>query len=292
MRTVREPAVAGSFYPADARELAATIDAHLDEAARRCPVRDEESPERLRALLAPHAGYVYSGATAAAGYLRVAALRDRTGGIGSTQRIERVVLAGPVHRVYVDGLAHPACEVFRTPLGDVPVEPVSETLRAALPQIVDSPAAHTQEHSLEVHVPFLQRVLGEFTLLPLAVGGVAAQDVADVLAAVTGAGRGWDERTLLVISTDLSHYLPDAQARQVDSRTIGQILDLDATIPTDRACGAHPTNGLLALAARQSLVPRFVEASTSADTAGDRRRVVGYASVTFESPTPAPTQES
>lgn len=263
---VREPAVAGLFYPDDPAELGAMIDAMLAAAQDRVPSAQSETAESTRALIAPHAGYVYSGPTAAAGYLQVAPLRDR---------VTRVVVLGPTHRVYVRGLAHPGCESFRTPLGDVPVETIDPELRASLPEIVDSPVAHLQEHSLEVHIPFLQRVIGDFSLLPLAVGDAGPEEVADVLDALGGG-----EETLIVVSTDLSHYLPYDEARQADSGTIGQILGLDPTIPTERACGARPTNGLLAYATRYGLVPQLVEACNSGDTAGDRGRVVGYASFT------------
>lgn len=270
---VREPAVAGLFYPADPAELAGTIDEMIVAAADRVPIdRHEEVPERLKVLLAPHAGYVYSGPTAAAGYLRVA-------DPAVTKRVERVVLLGPVHRVPIRGLAHPGCRTFRTPLGEVPVEPVPDDVRAALPQVIDSAAAHAQEHSLEVHVPFLQQVLGDFTLLPLAVGATTPQQVADVLDVLEGG-----DDTLVVDSTDLSHYLPYDEARRVDAETIEQILDHDDTIPTERACGAHPTNGMLLQARRRGRRPRLIEACNSGDTAGDKSRVVGYTSVTFEEP--------
>ncbi|GAB49583.1 hypothetical protein MOPEL_130_01900 [Mobilicoccus pelagius NBRC 104925] len=267
---MRTPAVAGLFYDDDPDDLRASVDGLLDDARRRVPPAPEEDPATVRALLAPHAGYVYSGPTAAAGYLRVEACRDR---------ISRVVLLGPVHRVPVRGLAHPEAAAFATPWGEVPVEPLSPELRASFPQLLDSRLAHAQEHSLEVHVPFLQRVLGEFTLLPLAVGGVGSKAVADVLDAVTSGAD--DEATMVVVSSDLSHYLPYDDARRVDAGTLAQIEALDARILPEQACGAAPLDGALTWARRHGLRPRIVEACNSGDTAGDRRRVVGYASATF-----------
>lgn len=267
---VRVPAVAGLFYDDDPGALQESLDRLLSEARSRVPLTPAEEPARLRALLAPHAGYVYSGPTAAAGYLRVGRCRER---------ISRVVLLGPVHRVPVRGLAHPEVQAFATPLGEVPVEPVPAALRTAFPQLLDSRLAHAQEHSLEVHVPFLQRVLTSFTLLPLVVGGIDADSVADVLDAVVG-----DDATMLVVSSDLSHYLPYDAAVRVDAGTLAQVEALDPSIRAEQACGAAPLTGVLAWARRHGLVPRLVEACNSGDTAGDRRRVVGYASVTFSDP--------
>lgn len=270
---VRMPAVAGLFYDDDPEDLRAHVDRLLAEARARVPLTDEEDPAALRALLAPHAGYVYSGPAAAAGYLRLEACRER---------ISRVVLLGPVHRVPVPGLAHPEVSAFETPLGRVPVEQLDGGLRVEFPQLLDSRLAHAQEHSLEVHVPFLQRVLGEFALLPLAVGGIDPESVADVLDALVR-----DEATMLVVSSDLSHYLPYDEATRVDAETLAQVTALDASIRPDQACGAAPLDGVLAWARRHGLAPRIVEACNSGDTAGDRRRVVGYAAATFSTPSPS-----
>ena len=181
----------------------------------------------------------------------------------------------------VRGRAHPTVSWFETPLGRVPVEEVDAGVRARFPQVIDSRPAHEAEHSLEVHVPFLQRVLGEFTLLPLAVGGVGAEPIADVLEAVVS-----DEATMLVVSSDLSHYLPHEEAVRVDTATLAQVEALDPTIRPDQACGAAPLDGVLAWARRRGLVPRVLQSCTSGDTAGDRRRVVGYAAATFSAPSP------
>lgn len=260
MHTVRQPAVAGMFYPADPRTLAEDVTAFLD--AARPLVADMPPP---KALIAPHAGYIYSGSTAALGYATLADARDV---------ITRVVLLGPTHRMPVRGLALPGAAVFRTPLGDVGVEVPPEL--TAMAKVVTSPDVHRLEHSLEVHLPFLQLVLGAFTLVPLAVGEASASEVADVLDAVWGGPE-----TLIVVSSDLSHYLDYESACEADSATIGRILELDGPIDPHWACGGRPVSGLIEAALRHRLKPTLVGACNSGDTAGDRHRVVGYATVAF-----------
>ena len=261
MSRSRQPAVAGFFYPASRSELAADVDAML--AAVHCKATD-----RLpKALIVPHAGYVYSGPVAASGYARLAA---------GAERIRRVILLGPVHRVPVRGLALPASSVFATPLGDIPLDTAAMQALADLPQVVVSEAAHAPEHSLEVHLPFLQSVLGEFELLPLAVGDATPAEVAGVLERVWGG-----DETLIVISSDLSHYLPYETATRTDADTVQQIVSLQPGVSHNQACGATPVNGLLSYAAAHALEAEVLDLRNSGDTAGDKARVVGYTAIAF-----------
>jgi hypothetical protein len=268
----RQPAVAGMFYPANPVVLAADVRTLLAEA------RADAAARVPKALIVPHAGYVYSGPVAAGAYRRVAT---------AASRIRRVVLLGPVHRVAVRGLALPRASEFLTPLGRIPLDQDAMAAVAGLPQVILSDEAHALEHSLEVHLPFLQTVLADFSLLPLAVGNATTEEVAEVLETVWGG-----EETLIVISSDLSHFLPYDTARQVDGDTVKRILALKAGLNHEQACGATPVNGLLAIAARRGLVPELLDARNSGDTAGDKSRVVGYASVAFhESPPPAEKED-
>jgi AmmeMemoRadiSam system protein B/AmmeMemoRadiSam system protein A len=254
----RPAAVAGMFYPAPPAELRRQIDQMLAEA------RSTPAPPP-KALIAPHAGYVYSGPIAASAYAQVA---------GSADRVRRVVLLGPAHRVFVRGLALPGVRRFATPLGEVEIDQDAVALLRDLPQVVESPSAHEAEHSLEVHLPFLQRLLPDFRLLPLAVGDATAGEVAEVLDRLWGG-----DETLIVVSSDLSHYLPYDTARATDRATIEQVLRLDETLDHEQACGATPINGLLRVARRRGLRAELLDLRNSGDTAGDRRRVVGYAAV-------------
>ncbi len=266
MLDVRPAAVAGAFYPGRRSELERDVRALIEDARDRLPDRLAD-PE---ALILPHAGYVYSGSTAALGYAALERVRDR---------VHRVVLLGPTHRHYVDGLALPGVDAFETPLGRVPVEPITPAVRDGYPQLVVSPAAHALEHSLEVHLPFLQIVLEEFTVVPLAVGGATPAAVADVIDALGGGPE-----TMTIVSSDLSHYHPHAEARETDRETVRQILRLEGWLAHEQACGATPANGLLVSARRHELRPTLLGMCTSGDTAGDRRRVVGYAAVSFARP--------
>jgi AmmeMemoRadiSam system protein B/AmmeMemoRadiSam system protein A len=260
---VRPPAVAGLFYP-DRRDA---LDRALDDAL--VEARPVSPPARRppKALIVPHAGYVYSGPVAASGYRRLEGVRGR---------IRRVVLLGPVHRVPVRGLALPGVDAFDTPLGRVPLDADAIAALADLPQVIVSAAAHAREHSLEVQLPFLQRWLGSFALVPLAVGDASAGEVAEVLERLWG-----DDATLVVISSDLSHYHPYDEARAIDAATVQAILAGDARLGHDQACGATPVAGLLEVARRRGLVADLCDLRNSGDTAGDRTRVVGYASVAF-----------
>ena len=261
MSTIRPAAVAGLFYPGEPEVLRHTLADLLAQAATDGPAT---AP---KALIVPHAGYVYSGPVAASAYARLAALRGR---------IRRVVLLGPTHRVWVKGLALPDAERFATPLGEVTLDRAGMRQLEGLPQVVRSAAAHALEHSLEVQLPFLQTVLGDFELLPLAVGEATADEVAGVLETVWGG-----DETLIVISSDLSHFLPDARAREVDGGTVEAILALDSHLSHEQACGATPVNGLLRAARRHHLHPVALDVRNSSDTAGDPERVVGYASFAF-----------
>lgn len=259
MSTIRPPAVAGLFYPADPGQLAHEVQEFLTE------VR----PQTLhpKALIVPHAGYLYSGPIAASAY---ATLQD------IAPRIRRVVLLGPTHRVAVRGLAVPDAEAFDTPLGRVMLDTNALRAIAYLPQVVVSTAAHAQEHALEVQLPFLQSVLGDFTLLPLAVGMATAEEVAEVLEAVWG-----DDGTLIVVSSDLSHYLPYATAQRVDAQTADAILHLKQPISHEQACGGTPVSGLIIAARHHGLTPHLLDLRNSGDTSGARDRVVGYAAFAF-----------
>jgi len=260
MQSTRPPAVAGMFYPGEADTLSHDIRAMLADADK-----VEFVP---KALIVPHAGYIYSGAIAASGY---AALKN----IASC--IRRVVLLGPTHRVAVNGLALPGVDVFSSPLGEVPLDTEAMQSIAQLPQISVNAKAHAQEHSLEVQLPFLQTVLHDFKLLPLAVGMATTEEVSEVLELVWGG-----DETLIVISSDLSHYLPYDTARRVDSATAQSILKMQTGITHDHACGATPINGLLLAARRHHLSPHLLDLRNSGDTAGSRDGVVGYAAFAFE----------
>jgi len=262
MLTTRPAAVAGMFYPDDPIELERTLTALLAGAGALAPARPP------KALIVPHAGYIYSGPVAATAYAQLAALRGR---------IRRVVLLGPTHRVYVRGLALPEADRFATPLGEVQLDREGMQQLSDLPQVTRSAAAHQMEHSLEVQLPFLQQVLGDFQLLPLAVGEATAAEVAEVLETVWGG-----DETLIVISSDLSHFLPDALARKVDGGTVDAILALNPHLNHEQACGATPVNGLLLAARKHGLHPVALDVRNSSDTAGDPDRVVGYAAFAFE----------
>lgn len=261
MNHSRQPAVAGLFYPANPSELRSQVQAMLHVVE---PVHSVVMP---KALVVPHAGYVYSGPVAAEAYARLTPLAGC---------ISRVVLLGPAHRAFVRGLALPQASVFVTPMGPVELDQVAVAAISSLPQVVVSDEAHALEHSLEVHLPFLQTVLGEFKLLPLVVGRATPEEVAQVLACLWGGPE-----TLVVISSDLSHFLPYDQARQTDADTVERILQMKTGLNHEQACGASPINGLLAFAAGHPLRPELIDLRNSGDTARDKSRVVGYASIAF-----------
>lgn len=264
MHDVRPAAVAGSFYPGSAPALRAAVAAHLGQSA--APSAAGGPAPKL--LVVPHAGYVYSGDVAASAYARIAPLRGR---------VRRVVLLGPTHRVAVHGLAVPTVDAFETPLGRVKVDDAARAAIAGLPQVQPSDRAHAMEHAIEVQLPFLQSVLGEgWQLLPLAVGEATPAEVDAVLERVWGG-----DETLIVVSSDLSHYLPYAQAVQQDRRTVQRILSFADDLQGDEACGCRALNGALRAARRHGLQPALLDLRNSGDTAGGRDRVVGYGAIAF-----------
>ena len=256
---VRPAAVAGAFYPGNAPQLAAEIGELLDGVE--CLEPKFGFP---KALIVPHAGYIYSGPVAARAYDELAAAR----GI-----VKRVVLLGPTHYVAGRGLALPAADAFDTPLGRIPVDAQAVAALADLRQVMRSEPAHAQEHSLEVQLPFLQRMLGEFSLVPLATGAATKDEVAEILERLWGGPE-----TLIVISTDLSHYHDYEEAKRVDAATLQRIAGLATDLNHDEACGATALNGLLDVARRKSLSISLLAACNSGDTAGGKTRVVGYSS--------------
>ena len=256
----RSPAVAGMFYPDDPGELRHTVRDYLNAAAV-----DGPAP---KALIAPHAGYIYSGAVAASAYAHLGAVREQ---------IRRVVLLGPAHRIPFRGIALSSTETFETPLGDVAIDQNGIAAIADLPQVQTLDEAHRLEHSLEVQLPFLQEALEDFKLVPLLVGEASPESVAEILERLWGGPE-----TLIVISSDLSHYHDYDTARQRDRTTSTAIETLqESAIGYDDACGRNPINGLLYVAKRCGLRARTVDLRNSGDTAGPRDQVVGYGAYVF-----------
>ena len=259
----REPAVAGTFYPAEPASLRAAIRGYLESAER---LGGDQSP---KALIAPHAGYVYSGPIAASAYARLRDVR---------RTIQRVVLLGPAHFVPCAGLAASRAQAFATPLGAVPVDSAGLQQALALPQVQVFDQAHRREHSLEVHLPFLQEVLPEFTLVPLAVGRATPEEVGQVLLELWGGPE-----TLILVSSDLSHYEEYQRAKQLDALTARAIEELRLEeVGDESACGAAAIRGLLHAARQRGLRATTVDLRNSGDTAGSRDLVVGYGAFIFE----------
>jgi MEMO1 family protein len=258
---IRPAAVAGSFYAGYPDRLQAAI-ADLLAAV---PASVGASP---KALIAPHAGYIYSGGVAAAAF---ATLRG-------SAAITRVVLIGPAHYVAVRGIAVPTADAFETPLGRVPVDRDALSAIADLPFVVEADAAHAPEHALEVELPFLQMLLGSFALVPLLVGDADPRQVAQLL------GRLWGgPDTLIVVSSDLSHYHDYDTARRLDAATAAAIERGEwRSVGPDRACGFLAVAGLLVEADRRGLAARRLALCNSGDTAGPRDRVVGYGAWIWE----------
>lgn len=257
---VRPPAVAGFFYPADAGELAAEVDRYLAGAP--------DHGLTPKAVIAPHAGYRYSAPVAASVYAGLRRLRGT---------VRRVVLLGPAHRVPVDGMAVPSADAFETPLGAVPLDTVGRAAVASLPHVVVDDAPHAPEHSLEVHLPFLQRVLGDFDLLPFAVGHAGTSEIADVIERCWGGAE-----TLVVVSSDLSHYHDYETARLLDSATTRAIEELRVdALRQESACGVRPVAGMMVVARRRGMRVTTLDVRNSGDTQGVRDRVVGYGAWAF-----------
>jgi AmmeMemoRadiSam system protein B len=267
MSALRNPAVAGLFYPDDAEQLASQVRGYL-RAATSAPSSETPSQTPPKALIAPHAGYVYSGPIAASAYARIA---------GAAERITRVVLLGPAHRLAFQGLAYGDAERFSTPLGEVAVDRDALDAIADLPRVRRLDAAFDGEHCLEVQLPFLQTLLADFKVVPLLVGGADTDAVAEVLETLWGG-----DETLIVISSDLSHYLSYATGRALDIRTSEAICALrPEAITTEQACGRNPIAGLLKQARDHGLHAELLDLRSSGDTAGPRDRVVGYGAYVF-----------
>jgi AmmeMemoRadiSam system protein B/AmmeMemoRadiSam system protein A len=270
---VRPAAVAGAFYPGEPALLRHEVEELLGGVER-----FEPRFSFPKALVVPHAGYIYSGPVAAAAYDELVPAK----GI-----VKRVVMLGPVHRVAVRGLALPAAEAFDTPLGRIPIDRGALAALAGLKQVVASAPAHQHEHSLEVQLPFLQKVLGSFALVPFAVGQASVAEVAEVIERLWGGAE-----TLVVLSTDMSHYHDYEQARRIDGVTLKRIASLSTDLNHEEACGATPLNGLLEVARRRKLAIRQLAACNSGDTAGGKGRVVGYSAFALDEGQPVGHEEA
>lgn len=260
--SVRPAAVAGQFYPAARAELARDVAELIDHTPAALP-----APGWPKALIVPHAGYIYSGPVAARAFALLGPARGTVG---------RVVLLGPAHRVAVRGLALPGVEAFDTPLGRLAIDAAAVRALKALPQVVESAEVHRQEHSLEVQLPFIQQALGNVSLVPLVVGDATVEEVAQVLDLLWGG-----EETLILISSDLSHYQAYDAAQRTDAATVKAILQSETAISHQQACGATPIAGLLLAAKRHGVAAELLDVRNSGDTAGGKARVVGYASFAF-----------
>lgn len=250
--TVRPPAVAGTFYPGSAAELSGTIEGLLAVN----PVADTRHP---KALIVPHAGYIYSGAIAAAGFARVRHF-------GET--LSRVVVVSPAHRVYVEGLTWPGAAFLATPLGQIAVD--VDAIRE-IPELIAHPQAHAKEHAIEVELPFIQKLAPNAKVIPIAASHASPQVVGRVLDQLWGGPE-----TLIVISSDLSHYHPYADAHERDRRTAAKIIALDTGLEGEEACGCTGINGLAWVARKRHLRAEVIDLRNSGDTAGPRDEVVGY----------------
>lgn len=270
-RTIRPPAVAGQFYPADPQQLETDIRRYLNEADA---PEDCENYPLVKAIIAPHAGYPYSGPIAASAYVHLAC---------SDVPVKRFILIGPAHYAPVQGLAISGAAAFDTPFGPVPVDETARAAVLALPGVAIDDAAHQPEHCLEVQLPFLQELFLDFTIVPLLVGWSSAAEVAAAIDTL------WDgPETRIVISSDLSHYHSHDTAQQLDRETAGAITGLrPEALREDSACGREAIAGLMTVARRNGLVANLVDLRNSGDTGGPLNRVVGYGAFTFSSPAPA-----
>lgn len=267
---IRPMAVAGLFYPERQDELSRMVEDFLLDSNAPEPRGDVVSAQRPpKALIVPHAGYIYSGQAAGAGFH---AIRPWA------KRYKRVVLWGPAHRVAINGVAVPSCTEFATPLGRIPLDVQTLAKLQTRKGVVVSDHAHAQEHSLEVQLPFLQKLLGTFSLVPLVVGNIQPEQVKEIMSGVWG-----EDDTLVVVSSDLSHYHDYASAQQLDQHTCHAIETLhDKAIGFEHACGCIAVRALLLMAHDLGLHPHTVSLCNSGDTAGDKSRVVGYGSWVFD----------
>jgi AmmeMemoRadiSam system protein B/AmmeMemoRadiSam system protein A len=262
---VRAPAISGTFYPSNPSELEASVQYFLREADKHF----ESTTSAPKAIIAPHAGYIYSGLTAAAVYNRLRPAREI---------IKRVVILGPCHRVGINGLALPSTEIFQTPFGDIPLDTNAIENIKDLDCVAIFNETHVDDHSIEVHLPFLQKVIKDFKLVPLIVGETEPKKVAEVLEILWGGPE-----TLILISSDLSHYLDYNQAKILDNQTRQAIEQMDLkALGNEQACGRHSIKGLLMLAKSKGLSVATADIRNSGDTAGTKDRVVGYGSWYFD----------
>ncbi|WP_455205831.1 AmmeMemoRadiSam system protein B [Kaarinaea lacus] len=269
METVRNPAVANMFYPGDANELRHMVESFLDDAQQASSGDSNTHKHSPKAIVAPHAGYIYSGPVAASAYTLLTPVREQ---------ISRVVLLGPSHRVPLLGCACSSADYFATPLGNIAIDRNATANILTLPFVKELDQAHALEHSLEVHLPFLQAVLKEFVLVPVVVGDCEAEQVAQLLEMLWGGPE-----TLIVVSSDLSHYHDYNTAKQMDSATCHAIEELDyQSIDSNHACGMMPLRGLLYVAKHHGMHAATVDCRNSGDTAGPKNQVVGYGSYVFE----------
>jgi AmmeMemoRadiSam system protein B len=265
---VRSPAVAGLFYPNDPDELSAAVDSFLSGAdARGAPATVQRDSAAPKALIVPHAGYIYSGPIAARAY--------RALGVHS-ETLRRIVLIGPSHHVGFEGVAIPSVRAFLTPVGEMTIDADALERLRALPTVVESDQPHALEHSLEVQLPFLQRVAPAAEIVPIVAGDATASEAEDVIDALWGGPE-----TLIVISSDLSHYHPYAMAQAQDESTARAILEERDDIRGDQACGCVGINGLSRVARKRGMRTEILDLRNSGDTAGDKRRVVGYGAFGF-----------
>ena len=261
---IRPAAVAGMFYPADPEDLRHMVSRYLKDAHDIVT----EKPVKPRAIIAPHAGYIYSGPVAAYAYSYVESLKDT---------IRNVVLIGPSHRVPLIGLATSSADFFATPLGNIPINRALTEKINQLPFVSELDQAHALEHSLEVHLPFLQMTLGEFSLVPIVAGDASPDEVNQLIETACTA-----DDTLLIISSDLSHYHDYETAKRMDQDTCHAIEALDIRgVDSHHACGFIPVRGLLSYAKQHDLHATTVDCRNSGDTAGPRDQVVGYGSYVF-----------
>lgn len=262
--STRRPAVAGTFYPGSESSIHEMLDEYLDEARER-----STADVRPKALIVPHAGWIYSGPVAASAYVLLEPLRGT---------IERIVLLGPSHFIPFEGLALTKNDEFATPLGEIPIDIGATSTLGDLDFVQAWDRPHSREHSLEVQLPFVQKILGEFELVPIAVGEASAAQVGEAIERLWG-----DEGTLILISSDLSHYEEYDRARQIDEQTAGAIDSLSRTdIGPYEACGCRPINGMIHAARAREMTCKRLDLRNSGDTAGPKDRVVGYGAWALE----------